>query len=313
MAPRDSRRTYDPPQSAATPQGRADSGEIDLVAPDLDPRELEAFESELKQTGFRAVVTRVNRYLARPRWWVEVLLLGALYAVYSVIRNSVGEVADQAYRNAYEILRIEDAWHFALERPLNELVHTTSWLANIVALQYATLHFLVTPAVLIWLLFRRKDHYRKVSGTLVLCTGLALFGFYFMPTAPPRLLPGEGFVDVMAQTSSWGWWPESGAPGSDAISNQFAAMPSLHCAWATWCGLVLFFLAKWQWLRILGLIYPFTTYFVVMGSGNHFILDVIAGVALLAVAAAIVYAPTLLRWWRGRSADAPAGAGVPIG
>lgn len=313
MVPRDAHRSLAGPEGPVTPPVGSDSGEIDLVAPDLDPAELETYESELKQTGLRAVLTRVNRYLARPRWWLEVILLGALYAVYSLIRNSVGDVTDAAYRNAHEILRVEDAWHFALERPLNEFVRTTDWLANIVAVQYATLHFIVTPAVLIWLLFWRKQYYRKVSGVLVLCTGLALFGFYFMPTAPPRLLGGQGFVDVMAQTASWGWWPESGAPGSDAISNQFAAMPSLHCAWATWCGLVLFFLAKWKWLRIVGLIYPFTTYFVVMGSGNHFILDVIAGVGLLALAAAIVYGPTLLRLWRHRSAQMPATAGAPIG
>ena len=283
------------------------------TAPELDSAAIDAYESELRETGFRAAVTRVNRYLARPRWWVEILMLGALYAIYSAIRNSVGDVAAAAYRNADEILRIEDSWNFALERPLNELVHTTTWLANLVALQYATLHFIVTPVVLIWLLFRRKQYYRQVSGVLVLTTGLALIGFYWLPTAPPRLLKGEGFVDVMAQTASWGWWPESGAPGSDAISNQFAAMPSLHCAWASWCGVTLFFLAKWKWLRILGLIYPFTTYFVVMGSGNHYILDVIAGVWLLAVAALIIYAPTLTRWWRNRAVRRPESAGVSIG
>jgi len=288
-----------------------ESAEFD--SSEFDVAEFDTYESELRQTGVRAVITRVNRYLARPRWWFEVLMLGALYAVYSLIRNSVGDVADQAYRNANSILRFEDAWNLALERPLNELVHTTGWLANLVALQYATLHFWVTPAVLIWLMFRRKEHYRKVSGVLILSTGLALIGFYSMPTAPPRLLANEGFVDIMAQTASWGWWPASGAPGSDAISNQFAAMPSLHCAWATWCGIVLFCFAKWNWLRIVGLLYPLTTYFVVMGSGNHFILDVIAGVALLAVAALLIYAPAVLRWWRRRSAVAPTRSGVPLG
>jgi PAP2 superfamily len=307
MTLRDDRR----PITADPNGGALDAADADSAG--FDSAEFDTYESELVQTGFRAFATRVNRYLARPRWWLEVLILGGLYAVYSLIRNSVGDVADQAYRNANDILRFEDAWHMALERPLNELVHTTGWLANLVALQYATLHFWVTPAVLIWLMFRRKQYYRKVSGVLVLTTGLALIGFYCMPTAPPRLLADEGFVDVMAQTASWGWWPASGAPGSDAISNQFAAMPSLHCAWATWCGLVLFFLAKWKWLRIVGLIYPLTTYFVVMGSGNHFILDVFAGVGLLAVAAAIIYAPALLRWWRRRSAATPIRTGVPLG
>ena len=60
----------------------------------------------------------------------------------------------------------------------------------------------------------------------------------------------------MSQTSTWGWWPASGSPGSDAISNQFAAMPSLHCAWAVWCGIVLFALVRRTWVRVVAVVYP---------------------------------------------------------
>lgn len=225
----------------------------------------------------------------RPRWWVEFALIGLLYGVYSLVRNSVGDVVSRAYRNGREILALEDTWGLAIERWLNEWVHRTDVVAGAVALHYATLHFLVTPAVLVWLFFRRPVWYRAVSGVLMVTTALALIGFYWLPTAPPRLLLDEGFVDVMSQTSAWGWWPESGTPGSDAISNQFAAMPSLHCAWAAWCGLVLFFLTRRVWLRIVGLVYPLSTFFVVMGSGNHYLLDVLAGLLVLAVGAALVY------------------------
>ncbi|GGF14779.1 phosphatase PAP2 family protein [Williamsia phyllosphaerae] len=270
-----------------------------------DDARLRALESDLVRSRFN-VLSTVVKYMSQPRWWVELLLIGGLYAIYSAIRNSVGEVADKAFANGYELLRIEDAWHIALERPLNEWVHNTPIVADVVALQYATLHFIVTPGVLIWLFFRRKPHYRKVSAVLITTTVLALIGFYWYPTAPPRLLTTEGFVDIMSQTASWGWWPESGTPGSDAISNQYAAMPSLHCAWAAWCGLTLFFLARRMWVRILGLIYPFTTFFVVMGSGNHFILDVLAGLATLAAGASVVFG---VRWlWIARVRRRRAGA-----
>ncbi len=223
-------------------------------------------------------------WLRRPSrltWWSEILLLAALYGIYSLVRNSVGDVSALAFENATAILHLEDAWDLAVERGLNDWVQGSAALAAVVALHYATLHFLVTPAVLVWLYRRRRTEYRVVSGTLMATTAVALLGFYLMPTAPPRLMPSERFVDVMSQTASWGWWPASGAPASDAISNQFAAMPSLHCAWALWCGMVLVVMVRRTWVRVIGVLYPLSTFFVVMGSGNHFLLDVVAGAVLL--------------------------------
>ncbi|WP_199584082.1 phosphatase PAP2 family protein [Blastococcus sp. TF02A-30] len=240
----------------------------------------------------------------RPRWWVEVLLVAVLYGAYSLVRNSVGDVRAEAHRNAETILRLEDSWQLAVERGLNAWVHTTDAVAALVALHYATLHFLVTPAVLVWLYRRRPATYRTLSGALMATTALALVGFFWLPTAPPRMLAHEGFVDVMSETASWGWWPTSGAPGSDAISNQFAAMPSLHCAWAAWCGVTLVLLARRAWVRVLGALYPASTFFVVLGSGNHFLLDVVAGLLVLAAGAAL--AVGVRRWVR-----TPAGSPCP--
>jgi hypothetical protein len=234
---------------------------------------------------------------------VEVAVIGILYGVYSLVRNSVGDVTARAYANGREILALEDGWGLAPERWLNDWVHRTHVVADVVALHYATLHFLVTPAVLDWLYLRRPARYRAVSSVLMLTTALALIGFYRLPTAPPRLLADEGFVDVMSQTSSWGWWPASGTPGSDAISNQFAAMPSLHCAWALWCGAVVALLARRAWVRLLALGYPLSTFFVVMSSGNHYLLDVVAGVLVLAAGAAGVH---LTRSAVGASIERPA-------
>ena len=230
----------------------------------------------------------------RPRWWVEVLVIALLYGAYSVVRNSVGDVTAEAHRNAAAILRLEDTWQLAVERGLNAWVHSADAVAALVALHYATLHFVVTPAVLVWLYRARPASYRTLSSALMATTGLALIGFFWLPTAPPRLMAHEGFVDVMSQTASWGWWPTSGAPASDAISNQFAAMPSLHCAWAAWCGVTLVLLARRAWVRVLGAVYPASTIFVVLGSGNHFLLDVVAGLLVLAVGTAVALG---LRHW----------------
>jgi hypothetical protein len=249
---------------------------------------------------------------ARPRWWAEFAIVGVLYGVYSLVRNSVGDVVARAYANGREILAVEDGWGLALERSLNDWVHRTEVVAAGVALHYATLHFLVTPAVLVWLFFRRPERYRLASGILMVSTALALVGFYWLPTAPPRLLSDEGFVDVMSQTATWGWWPSSGSPGSDAISNQFAAMPSLHCAWAVWCGSVLFLLARRAWVRLVGAVYPLTTFFVVMGSGNHYLLDVVGGVLVLCAGAGLVLAAAVSTRGRGRGRAPTSGDAVAL-
>ncbi len=239
----------------------------------------------------------------RPRWWwAEFATIGVLYAAYSLVRNSVGDVAARARANGRAILALEDGWGMAVERGLNDWVQRTDVAAAAVALHYATLHFLVTPAVLVWLFFRRPTRYRVASSVLMITTALALIGFYSLPTAPPRLLADEGFADVMSQTSTWGWWPQSGTPGSDAISNQFAAMPSLHCAWAAWCGLVLVLLGRRTWIRLVGAVYPISTFFVVLGSGNHYLLDVVAGVLVLCVGAGVVLAAASAA--RGRAQEA---------
>ncbi len=231
------------------------------------------------------------RRLAGVPWWFEFVLLYGLYEFYSSIRNGVTwEARTTAYDTAAAILSFEDSLWLSWERPLNEWTAGSDVLSAVMALHYASFHLYLTPVVLIWLYRRRRAHYRLASTVWVATTFLALVGFYLFPTAPPRLMPAaEGFVDVMRATSSWGWWSTSGSPGPDMVSNQFAAMPSLHCAWAAWCGIVVFALVRRTWVRVLAVLYPLVTFVSVMATGNHYLLDVVAGLAVLAFAAAVVF------------------------
>ena len=88
-------------------------------------------------------------------------------------------------------------------------------------------------------------------------------------------------------------------------------MPSLHCAWAVWCGLVLVLLAGRAWIRVVGAVYPFTTFFVVMGSGNHYLLDVVAGVLVLCLGATLVHLAVTSRSRGDEPALLPAGGRAP--
>lgn len=155
---------------------------------------------------------------------------------------------------------------------------------------------MVTPAILIWLFRSRAVRYRAARTWLMTSTFIGLIGFTLLPTCPPRLLDaGHGFVDTMAQYSSYGWWGgEASAPrGLGGMTNQYAAMPSLHVGWALWCGVMLWRHGGTRTAKAAGVVYPLVTTIVVMGTANHYFLDAVAGAAVMA--AGLLLTPFVLR------------------
>ncbi|MER5552924.1 phosphatase PAP2 family protein [Streptomyces sp. NPDC002793] len=224
----------------------------------------------------------------RPRWWTELPLIAVVYGLYSMGRLLVHENVPAAVENGLAILRLEKALHLNAEHPLNRLLTAHPTLGVPADFAYASLHYLVTPAVLIWIFRRRSASYRAARTWLMTSTLLGLVGFTLMPTCPPRLLDAHhGFVDTMAQYSAYGWWGTgASAPrGLSGMTNQYAAMPSLHVGWAVWCGVLLWRHGRHPLVRAAGVAYPLITVFVVMGTANHYFLDAVAGAAVMAVGA----------------------------
>jgi hypothetical protein len=220
----------------------------------------------------------------RLRWWTELPLLFLVYGCYSAGRLLVrGDVAS-AVDHGLAILRIENTLHINAENPLNRLFTREPWLGVPADFWYASLHYLITPAILIWLFRARSEHYRRARTWLMTSTFIGLIGFTLLPTCPPRLLAaGHGFVDTMAHYSSYGWWGgDASAPrGLGGMTNQYAAMPSLHVGWALWCGVMLWRHSGTRVAKILAVAYPLGTALVVMGTANHYLLDAVAGVAVM--------------------------------
>ncbi|MEU6976499.1 phosphatase PAP2 family protein [Streptomyces sp. NPDC046371] len=234
--------------------------------------------------------------MRRPRWWAELVLIGAVYAAYSCGRLLARGDVDTAVAHGLAILRIEQSLGIDAEHPLNRLFTATPALGVPADFAYASLHYLVTPAVLVWLFRRRPAHYRAARAWLMVSTLLGLIGFTLLPTCPPRLLDaGHGFVDTMAQFSAYGWWGgEASAPrGMGALTNQYAAMPSLHVGWALWCGVMLWRYGRTPLFKAHGVAYPLLTSLVVMGTANHYLLDAVAGAAVMG--AGLLLAPYATR------------------
>jgi hypothetical protein len=232
----------------------------------------------------------------RTRLWVELVVIVWLCWIYDAITNLAPLRMHAAIAHAEGVLHLEQTLHLDPELALDRWLAGHHTLGLILANYYDNAHFVVTLGLLGWLWWRRADIYRPLRNMLVLVNVLGFIVFWRYPVAPPRMLVHQGFSDVVASTHAFGSW-HTGSLASQA--NQLAAMPSLHIAWAVWCTLALFSISERRWLRALAVLYPCLTAFAVLATGNHFVLDIVGGLLVAAVAAALV--------WLSRSWSEPPG------
>jgi len=236
-------------------------------------------------------------------WWLEILAIIAFYLVYSAIRNAnEGSTAD-AHRHALDLIEWQRTLGINHEEVLQDWALHFRPLVIAMNYFYGSLHFIVTAGVGIFLFTRWSDDYPRWRNTLAITTGLALVGFILWPLEPPRLLgPEYGFVDTLAEYPTF-WSFNSGAVSK--ISNQYAAMPSVHCAWALWCACAMVPRVKAMWAKVLFALYPVGTVTAIVLTGNHYFLDAVGGFATLGIGYAL--ARVVTRAGRGE----PVPAAVP--
>jgi len=242
------------------------------------------------------------------RWWKEVGLILAFYLVYSVVRNTQGSAVVsevKAMHNALRVIRWEKAVGLYHEEAIQQAFLGWDGFIEFWNLFYGTFHFAVTIFALVFLFRRFPARYRRWRNTLAATTALALIGFATYPLMPPRLLPAvHGYVDTLRTYGSL-WSFDSGAMSK--ISNQYAAMPSLHFAWAMWSTLVLVVALRSWWAKAAAIVYPVLTLFAIVVTANHFVLDAVGGMVVLGLGSAIGF-PIAARLDRsaGNPPDGPA-------
>jgi PAP2 superfamily len=203
-----------------------------------------------------------------------------------------------------------------VERRLDLAVAAHRHLGQVLSLYYDLAHALVTFAVLAGAYIARRN-YLRARRALLATNLVALVVFAVVPVAPPRLLPGAGFVDVVARSGTWGAW-ESASSGAAQHANVYASMPSLHVAWALWVVLAVWSAARRRALRVLAVAHLVATVGVVVVTGNHYLVDVAAGAALTALSWAVVTAmgarrpPAPAAPDEGREADRPQPVGAAL-
>ncbi|MET7773260.1 phosphatase PAP2 family protein [Nocardia sp. NPDC005366] len=226
----------------------------------------------------------------------QLLLITVLYLGYRTGRMITADDSVHALDNAHDIVGVEHRLGLSGETAVQAMFIDHDWLAVPANFYYATAHFTVAVGVLLWLWVFRPEHYRWTRNLMVVLTGAALVVHVLIPLAPPRMLPEYGFIDLAAVHGQSVYGPvESGG-----MSNQFAAMPSLHVGWALLLAfaMVAATRGRWRWLL---LAHPVLTLLVVVGTGNHYWLDAIVAITLLGLAALlhpVVVPPSATAWGR---------------
>jgi len=219
----------------------------------------------------------------RPQWWAELALLSIGYVLYTLTRDLAPARRQAAFADAAAIRTAEGWLHIAAERQANLWLAMHPALATMADYYYATAHFVAVIVMLVWLYWRRPAIYRRARAVLVAATLTALAVFWLFPVAPPRLLPG--YVDTLVVRHTWGSW---GTAGVAMLANPYAAMPSLHTAWAAWTAGVIAVAAGRVATRFAAAAYPLLTVAVIVATANHYLLDAVGGLVVLAVATGII-------------------------
>lgn len=228
--------------------------------------------------------TTVEPSAPRLYWWRELITIGLFYGAYTMVRNQgikheSGRIA--AFRHAKQVIGFERFVGGFHEETIQEWFLSNHKFIQFWNIFYGSAHFIVTIAAIVLLFRYGKPRYARWRNTLAVTVALALIGFTFYPLMPPRLLPESyGFVDTLQKIGGL-WSFDSGAMSK--ISNQYAAMPSLHMGWSTWSALVLVPMIKPLWGKVLMAMYPFITLFCIIVTGNHYWADALGGWAALGI------------------------------
>jgi PAP2 superfamily len=223
----------------------------------------------------------------RPRWRPvssaagEVALLMVAYAAWQYAGSFTFGGLDGAVASGLGIARLEDFLGWPSGAAMQAPVLAHEWLVRIADTYYATAHITVFIVTLSWVFLRHREDWPFTRTTVFLTTGACLL-IQYKPVAPPRLIPELGVVDTAART---GLSVYAAIPGA----NQYSAMPSVHIAWAAAVALLIIVVARSPW-RWAALVHPLATTWVVVVTGNHYLMDAVVAVILLAGGCAVALA-----------------------
>jgi hypothetical protein len=235
---------------------------------------------------------RVRDVLARRDAAAQIAVVLGAFAAYEVARHAMEPNWAQAFATARRIESVEQVLGLAWEQSLQRAFLAIPDLMQALNVFYFVGHFVFTGIFFVWLYRRSWDGFRSFRDAFLIATAISVVVHYVFPTAPPRLA-GVGLEDTLLVLSGI----DIGSQTSAAYSNPVAAVPSLHAAYALGVGIGVIRYGRSTLARLAGVVYPPLVLLTIVVTGNHFVLDAVAGIAVLGAGFLVV------RWWRGRNSE----------
>lgn len=251
-----------------------------------------------------ARLPRLPRLQSRTLRGLRDVILGlGVFAFYLLVTHGLHPAKAVSDAHGQLLLRAENFVHLNPEHSLNNALPPHSLLGLLASYEYAYVYVITTFGVLGWLWVTRNPAYGWARNTLILVNLIAITVFALWPATPPRLLPGAGFIDIVAIHHPPGSWGSSAVSGA----NQYAAMPSLHIGWAVWVSVALMRARAHRGGNTFGAVHLGVTILVILTTANHYVLDIFAGAAVVGLAVAIEQARLSVtgRWWRHPQHESP--------
>ena len=215
----------------------------------------------------------------------QIVLFCGAYLLYRLVRGMVDGRAAEAFENARGIVSIERALGLFVEPSVHAWASAHAVVIDSASWMYVNSHFAITTVTLAWLYLRRNERFYFVRNMFMVAMGIALVGYVAVPTAPPRFMPELGFTDSVEAFT--GVNHDTGSAG--VLFNPYAAIPSMHVAFALMLGLTMAQVVRRRWSAVLWLSYAPVVTFVVVATANHWWLDAFLGAVVALVAAVCAY------------------------
>ncbi|MEZ5217998.1 MAG: phosphatase PAP2 family protein [Ilumatobacteraceae bacterium] len=210
---------------------------------------------------------------------LELLLCGGVFLFYRYIRTITRDDGREAFANARHVMRIEQMLGIFNEPHVQGVFLRSQAVIHVLNRYYVIVHFTATVGFLAWAYVRHNRIYSAIRNVFLTVTGAALVIHVLVPLAPPRMFPGNGFVDTLRLYGPRIYTTDL----SQSVANQFAAVPSLHFGWAVLVagGVIAIKRNKWSLLTIL---HPVITLLAIVATGNHYWFDAMVAMALIMLA-----------------------------
>jgi membrane-associated phospholipid phosphatase len=212
-----------------------------------------------------------------PQGWLDlgrqILLFCGAYYLYRVVRGLVDGRAAAAFENARALIDVERTLGLFIEPAVHAWASGKSWVIDFASWTYVNSHFTITVTTLAYIYLYRNASFYWIRNMFMVAMGIALVVYMAFPTAPPRFMPEWGFSDSVADFTG----VQADSASANLLFNPFAAVPSMHVAFALMLGIPMSRMVKHRWAKYLWLVYPFLVSFVVVATANHWWLDAFLG------------------------------------